>query len=74
MNDQDVFVMVGRVAAALDACGVEQAGAEANTQQLRDVLEVIRRQGARLDANYLDTWAAKLGIAALLARARSSAS
>lgn len=50
-----------------------KAGAEANAQQLRDVVEVIRRQGSRLDASYLDGWAAKLGITTLLARARSGA-
>ncbi|MFT3713149.1 MAG: hypothetical protein QM817_36300 [Archangium sp.] len=50
-----------------------QAGGESNSQQFRDVVEVLRVQGERLNVAYLDAWARKLGIAALLARAREAA-
>ncbi len=51
-----------------------RAGGEANSQQLRDVVEVLRVQGERLDAAYLAAWARKLDLEALLARARAVAS
>ncbi len=47
-----------------------RAGGESSTQQLRDVVEVLRSQQGRLDEAYLRTWAAKLGLEALLERAR----
>lgn len=50
-----------------------KAGGEANSQQLRDVVDVLRVQGARLDDAYLTAWARKLDLVALLARARALA-
>lgn len=49
-----------------------QAGGEQNSQQLRDVIEVLRAQGTAVNQRYLDVWAAKLGIAPLLERARNA--
>jgi hypothetical protein len=37
------------------------------------VVEVLRIRGPNLDPVYLDLWAARLGIEALLARARTDA-
>ena len=48
-------------------------GGEASDRQWGDVLGVLRVQGGRLDAAYLDHWAAELGVADLLARARAAA-
>ncbi len=48
-------------------------GNESSEQQWGDVLGVLRTQGDRLDGAYLDRWAADLGVADLLARARSEA-
>jgi hypothetical protein len=45
-------------------------GGEASSQQWTDVLGVMRVQGDKLDQAYLDAWAAPLGVADLLARAR----
>jgi hypothetical protein len=45
-------------------------GDEVSERQWRDVLGVIRVQGSRLDWDRLATWAARLGVADLLARAR----
>ncbi len=42
-----------------------------SSQQLRDAAEVLRLQGTRLDSQYLDDWAKKLGLTELLARARA---
>ena len=38
-----------------------------------DILGVLRVQGDRLDDAYLDHWAAELGVADLLAKARAEA-
>lgn len=48
-------------------------GGEASERQWRDVLSVLRVQRGRLDETYLEQMAAELGLADLLARARSSA-
>jgi hypothetical protein len=48
-------------------------GNESSDQQWADVLGVLKVQADRLDAAYLDTWAAQLGVADLLARARQEA-
>lgn len=46
-------------------------GGEVSDKQWRDILGVLRVSGADLDEAYLDHWATRLGITALLARARS---
>ena len=48
-----------------------QAGDESNSQQFRDAVEILRMQKETLSNAYLDTWARKLGIGPLLARARA---
>jgi hypothetical protein len=48
-------------------------GHETSEQQWQDVLGILRAQGARVDAAYLDHWAADLGVADLLTRARNEA-
>ena len=48
-------------------------GGEVSNQQWRDVIEVLRVSGARLDDAYLDTWADRLSIRAHLDRARREA-
>jgi hypothetical protein len=48
-------------------------GGVTSSQQWTDVLGVMRVQGERLDQSYLDAWAAPLGVADLLARARAEA-
>lgn len=50
-----------------------RAGGEANSQQLRDVVDVLRVQGERLDGAYLAAWARKLDLVQLLERARAAA-
>lgn len=45
-------------------------GGEASEQQWRDVVGVLEVQADRLDPQYLDQWAANLGVADLLQRAR----
>jgi hypothetical protein len=45
-------------------------GGEISERQWLDVLEVLRIQAGQLDEAYLDRWAADLGVADLLARAR----
>lgn len=50
-----------------------KAGGEENSQQWRDVVDVLRVQGTHLSAIYLDRWASKLGIGSLLQRARDAA-
>lgn len=49
-------------------------GDEVSDRQWRDVLGILRVQGAGLDDDYLDEWAAALDVASLLARARREAS
>ncbi|HSN97193.1 MAG TPA: hypothetical protein VLS89_02810 [Candidatus Nanopelagicales bacterium] len=48
-------------------------GGEVSTKQWRDVVEVLRVSGPQIDPLYLDAWAARLGVAALLSRARAQA-
>jgi hypothetical protein len=48
-------------------------GNEVSEQQWRDVGGLLQVQGNRLDNAYLDRWAAHLGVADLLARARQEA-
>ena len=45
-------------------------GNEASEQQFKDVLGVLQVQAGRLDDAYLDHWAADLGVADLLHKAR----
>lgn len=47
-------------------------GNEVSDQQWRDVLGVLLVQGDTMDDDYLDRWAADLGVADLLARARGA--
>jgi hypothetical protein len=49
-------------------------GNESAHQQLADVIGVLQVQAGKLDNAYLDRWAAHLGVADLLARARQEAS
>lgn len=49
-------------------------GGEVSSQQMNDVVEVLRVQGPKLQHRYLDVWAPRLGIEALLKKARQSAS
>lgn len=48
-------------------------GGEVSDRQWGDVLGVLRVQGTRLDATYLDHWAGELGVSDLLAKARAEA-
>jgi hypothetical protein len=48
-------------------------GREVSEQQWRDVIGIIRTQGAGLDRSYLERWAHELGVADLLARAFAEA-
>jgi hypothetical protein len=41
-------------------------------KQWRDVVEVLRVSGPEMNPAYLDAWAPRLGVDALLARARAS--
>ena len=50
-----------------------RSGGEVSEQQWRDVLGVLAVSAAKLDDTYLDRWAASLGLADLLARARDQA-
>ncbi len=49
-------------------------GGRVSDRQWRDVLGVLKVQGARLDLAYMKCAAATLGLSELLARARSEAS
>jgi hypothetical protein len=48
-------------------------GNESSEQQWNDILGVLRTQSDRLDAAYLEVWAAAIGVADLLERARGDA-
>ena len=48
-------------------------GGETSDRQWHDVQGVLKVQAGRLDAAYLDLWAADLGVADLLAKARAEA-
>jgi hypothetical protein len=48
-------------------------GGGVSEKQWRDVVEVLKVQGPSLDENHLDTWAPRLGLTSLLARARGEA-
>jgi hypothetical protein len=48
-------------------------GSESSEQQIPDVVDVLKVKRGDLDSSYLDRWAARLGITALLARARELA-
>jgi hypothetical protein len=50
-----------------------RAGGEVSNKQWRDVVEVLRVSGPRLDQAYLAAWAQKLGVTYLLARAVAEA-
>lgn len=50
-----------------------RAGGGVSEKQWRDVVEVLRISGGLMDAAYLDTWATRLGIESLLAKARREA-
>ncbi len=46
-------------------------GGESSENQWRDVCGLLKHQGDGLDDAYLDTWAPRIGVQSLLARARS---
>ena len=46
-----------------------ERGGRSSERQWRDVLGIIRMQGEALDAEYLQHWAAELGVAELLSKA-----
>ncbi len=48
-------------------------GGEVSDRQWRDVVSILRVQGATLDDAFLDQWAPQLGVADLLARVRAAA-
>lgn len=48
-------------------------GGETSDRQWRDVIGILRAQGARLDRTELTTWAERLGVADLLSRALEEA-
>ncbi|NOZ95011.1 MAG: hypothetical protein GXP47_09785 [Acidobacteria bacterium] len=48
-------------------------GGALSDRQWRDILGVLKIQGSRLDILYMEEWARRLGVADLLARARSEA-
>jgi hypothetical protein len=50
-----------------------RAGGEVSDKQWRDVVEVLRVSGALLTRAYLDVWATRLDLTALLERARRDA-
>lgn len=47
-------------------------GGGVSEKQWRDVVEVLRVSGPEMNPAYLDAWAPRLGVDALLARARAS--
>ena len=45
-------------------------GGEVSDKQWRDIVGVLRISGGRMDRGYLSVWAERLGLTALLERAR----
>jgi hypothetical protein len=56
--------------ALLSKLACYRQGGEVSDNQWRDVIGILKVQAARLDINYLQTWAERLGISDLLLRAR----
>jgi hypothetical protein len=50
-----------------------RAGGEVSDRQWRDISSVLRISGPQMDATYLDSWAKRLSVSELLARAQSEA-
>lgn len=48
-------------------------GGESSTAQWRDIVQVLRVSGPKLDTSYLQEWAGTLGVEELLTRARQAA-
>lgn len=48
-------------------------GGEVSQQQWRDILGILRMEGAQIDHSYLDTWARRLSLLSLWRRAREEA-
>jgi hypothetical protein len=48
-------------------------GGESSTAQWRDIVQVLRVSGPKLDVSYLQEWAGRLGVEELLTRARQAA-
>ena len=48
-----------------------EEGGRVSERQWKDVLGVLKTQGNRLDAAYLEEWARRLGLFDLLTKARS---
>jgi hypothetical protein len=68
--DADVFLAT---AEDVILAKLEWAGDPPSERQLRDVAAIMRVQGSTLDDEYLDHWAAELGVSALLDQARVAA-
>src|SRR5262245_41355097 len=67
------YFVGGSIASSLQGEPRATKGGEVSEKQWRDVVEVLRIRGPELDAAYIDAWAPRLGVAGLLARARSGA-
>ena len=50
-----------------------RAGGEVSSTQWRDVVQVLRISGEHMDMNYLNSWAERLDLGTLLAKARGTA-
>jgi len=50
-----------------------QLGGGVSDRQWRDLIGVLKAQGDQLDRPYLDGWARRLGLSALLRKARADA-
>ena len=72
--DPESFIYVDSAEhAALRKLEWYRRGGEVSERQMRDVVAILRIQGARLDRLRLETWAARLGVSDLLERARTAA-
>jgi hypothetical protein len=69
-TDREVLAMDTAANTILRKLEWYRRGGEVSERQWRDVIGVIRVQGARLDWDRLVAWAARLGVADLLERAR----